>query len=200
MLFTKCHPCLPNKHLFCVMQSNVFSVMLATALLAYNCHIVIVIKCRFNCFTNWQYTCSQHPVKRHCCIFMRCQDLDLWDLVTHFSMAVSVSKLLIYIQPHIYVTGMKLGTRKRQYGLGAAIVTGDFSSNAGRCADELWHFLCTHAQWFSHQKNRADDCDIIKWCHSDLSCYLGKEVYKEKQAQWRRLSSGFLVLNSWVYW
>ena len=37
-----------------------------------------------------------------------------------------------------------------------------------------------HVQWFSHQKSRADDHDIIKLCHSDLSCYLGREVYKEK--------------------
>ena len=35
------------------------------------------------------------------------------------------------------------------------------------------------AQWFSQGKNRADDCDIIEWYNSDLSCSLGREVYKE---------------------
>ena len=33
-----------------------------------------------------------------------------------------------------------------------------------------------HAQWFSHQKIRADDHDIIMWCHEDLSCYWGREL------------------------
>ena len=54
--------------------------------------------------------------------------------------------------------------------------------------------LCMQ-QWFSHQKSRADDCDVIKWCHNDLSCYWEREVYKEMQARASGLSSRFLVLN-----
>ena len=46
------------------------------------------------------------------------------------------------------VTGMKFRLRKRQRGLDAFIVTGDSSMDAGRCADELWHFLCTCAVVF----------------------------------------------------
>ena len=41
------------------------------------------------------------------------------------------------------VTGMKFRLRKRQQGSDVDIVTGDFGGNAGRCADKLWHFLCT---------------------------------------------------------
>ena len=33
-----------------------------------------------------------------------------------------------------------------------------------------------HVQWFSHWKIRADDHDIIKWCHEDLSWYRGREL------------------------
>ena len=46
----------------------------------------------------------------------------------------------------------KFGLRKRQGGLGAATVTGDSSSDAGRCADNLWHFLCTCAVVFPWKK------------------------------------------------
>ena len=41
------------------------------------------------------------------------------------------------------VTDTKFRIRKRQYGLGVMIVTRDFGVDAGRCADKLWHFLCT---------------------------------------------------------
>ena len=65
----------------------------------------------------------------------------------------------------------------------------DFNSNASGCIDELWHFLC--AQWFSCWESKADNWDIIKWCHSDLSCYWGREVYKEEQAWARGCCLGF---------
>ena len=48
----------------------------------------------------------------------------------------------------------------------------NFGSDAGKCVDEL-DVSSVHAQWFSHWKSRADDCDIILWCHKDLSCYWG---------------------------
>ena len=41
------------------------------------------------------------------------------------------------------------------------VVTGDFGGDAGRCADELWHFLCACAVVFP-QKSRADNHDVIK--------------------------------------
>ena len=50
------------------------------------------------------------------------------------------------------VTGMKFGLRKRQQVLGVAIVTGDSGGDAGRSADELWHFLCTCAMVFPQEK------------------------------------------------
>ena len=28
---------------------------------------------------------------------------------------------------------------------------------------------------------KVDNCDVIKWCHSDLSCYWGREVYEESE-------------------
>ena len=33
-----------------------------------------------------------------------------------------------------------------------------------------------HVQWFSHWKFRADDCDVMKLCHKDLSWYWGREL------------------------
>ena len=56
---------------------------------------------------------------------------------------------------------MKFGLRKRERGLDAFIVTGDSGADAGRCADELWHFLCTFTVVFL-QKIKADNCDIMK--------------------------------------
>ena len=48
-----------------------------------------------------------------------------------------------------------------------------------------------HAQWFSHIKSRADDCDVIKLHHSDLSCYWGREVYKESELKPEGCHIGF---------
>ena len=64
-----------------------------------------------------------------------------------------VNKLRLWYEgtlkyPGESVIGMKSGLRKRQRGLDVAIVTGDSSSDTGRCADELWHFLCTCAVVF----------------------------------------------------
>ena len=36
--------------------------------------------------------------------------------------------------------------------------------------------LSVHVQWFSHQNDGADYCDIIKQCHENLSCIKGREV------------------------
>ena len=33
-----------------------------------------------------------------------------------------------------------------------------------------------HVQWFSHQNDGADYCDIIEQCHKNLSCIKGREV------------------------
>ena len=56
---------------------------------------------------------------------------------------------------------MEIGLRKRQRGLDVFIVFGvlvwmpvDVQTN-GNISD-------VHAQWFSHWKIRADDCDIMK--------------------------------------
>ena len=81
-------------------------------------------------------------------------------------MQVSVSTahsrefIRIYEYIFIYVTGMKFGL-KRWRGSDVAIVTGvpvmmptDAQMNYG--------IFCAHAQWFSHQKTKADSCDIIK--------------------------------------
>ena len=46
------------------------------------------------------------------------------------------------------VTGTKFRLRKKQQGLDVAIVTGDSSGDAGRCADKLWHLLCACAVVF----------------------------------------------------
>ena len=40
-----------------------------------------------------------------------------------------------------------------------------------------------HVQWFSHQKNRADDHDITMWCHEHLSCWKRGEIYKETMTE-----------------
>ena len=37
-----------------------------------------------------------------------------------------------------------------------------------------------HVQWFSCQNGGADNCDIMKWCHEDLSCDRERELYKWK--------------------
>ena len=64
---------------------------------------------------------------------------------------------------------MQIGLKKRQQGSDAFIVFGvlawmpvDAQKN-GNISD-------AHVQWFSCWKIRADDCDVMKWCHRDLSC------------------------------
>ena len=61
----------------------------------------------------------------------------------------------------IYVTGMEIGSRKRQRGSDVFIVFGvlawipaDVQMN-GDISD-------MHVHWFSHWKIRADNCDIMK--------------------------------------
>ena len=56
---------------------------------------------------------------------------------------------------------MKIGLRKRWRGLDAFIV---FGVLAWTLADEQMNSNVSnvHAQWFSHWKIKADDCDIIK--------------------------------------
>ena len=56
---------------------------------------------------------------------------------------------------------MEFRMRKRLYGSGVAMVTGIL---AAMLADvQTNHGISfAHAQWFSHQKSRADDHDVIK--------------------------------------
>ena len=65
---------------------------------------------------------------------------------------------------------MEIGLRKRQRGSDAFIV---FGALAWMPADVQTNgnISNVHAQWFSHWKIRADDCDIMKLHHKDLSCY-----------------------------
>ena len=63
------------------------------------------------------------------------------------------------------------------------MVTGDSSSDAGRCADELWHLLCTCAVVFLlEDKSRLWEGSI-----------------KGEHTRTLGLSSGFLGLNGLVY-
>ena len=50
------------------------------------------------------------------------------------------------------VTGMKFGLRKRQQGLGVAVVAWDSGSHASRCVDKLWHFPCACTVVFPWKK------------------------------------------------
>ena len=56
---------------------------------------------------------------------------------------------------------MKFGLRKRQQGLGVAIVTGIL---AVMLADVQMNYgiSSAHVQWFSHGKGRVDDHDVIR--------------------------------------
>ena len=58
------------------------------------------------------------------------------------------------------VTGMEIGLRKRQRGLYGFIV---FGVPAWTLADAQTNGNVSnvHAQWFSHWKIKADNCDII---------------------------------------
>ena len=89
------------------------------------------------------------------------------------------------------VTGMKFGLRKRWRSSDASIVTGDSSIDASRCTDELQCFLCA-CTVVSHQKIKADDCDVMKWDHNDLSCYFG--------GNYKRRAHTNLRAVIWVFW
>ena len=62
---------------------------------------------------------------------------------------------------YVCVTGTEFRLKKRQRGLDAFVVTG---TPAWTPADAQMNCSTSsaHAQWFSHWKIKADDCDIIK--------------------------------------
>ena len=49
---------------------------------------------------------------------------------------------------------------EKMMGLCVAVMIVNFGSDAGKCADKL-DISSAHAQWFSHQKSRADNCNVI---------------------------------------
>ena len=55
---------------------------------------------------------------------------------------------------------MEKGLGKEMMRFGLSVIFRIFSVDASGCADEPWQFHCTCAV-VSHQKIRADDCDII---------------------------------------
>ena len=65
-----------------------------------------------------------------------------------------------------------IGDIEKTVGSCVAMVIVNFGSDASKCADEL-DISSVDAQWFSHWKSRADNCNIIWWHHADLSCYWG---------------------------
>ena len=52
-----------------------------------------------------------------------------------------------------------------------------------------------YVQWFSHGESRAEDSDVIRWCHSDCSCYLGKGSIRRAS-----LSFGAVIWVSGTEW
>ena len=73
----------------------------------------------------------------------------------------------------------------------------DSGSDASRCADELWCFLCTCAVVF-HRKVEQ----MITMSLGDvtmIACATGGGKYIRKASLRFGLSSGFLALNGWVY-
>ena len=90
----------------------------------------------------------------------------------------------------VYLTGMEFRLRKRWRGSDASIVTGDSSIDAGRCADELQHFLCACAVVFP-----PEDQSRQSWHHemtSQWSLVLFWEgTIKGEHTQTSGLPSGF---------
>ena len=67
-------------------------------------------------------------------------------------------------------TGTEIGLRKRWRGLDAFIVFGvpTWMTLDVQMNDNVSD---VHVQWFSPWKIKADDPDVMKWCHKDLLCY-----------------------------
>ena len=76
------------------------------------------------------------------------------------------------------------------------IVTG----NSGGDADVQMNYSisCVHAQWFSCQQIKADNCDITNDV-TVISCYFGRELLKESTHEPQGCCLGFLVLNGWAH-
>ena len=68
--------------------------------------------------------------------------------------------MYIILHVYIYVTGAKIRLRKRQRGLDAFVVFGVLAQMPAD-AQTNGSGSNAHAQWFSHWKIRADNCDII---------------------------------------
>ena len=115
-----------------------------------------------------------------------------------FLYVLQINKSKAVVWGHTKIPGGEChrhGIRDMEKTMGShlAMVIVNFSGNAGECADKL-DVSSVHAQWFSHWKSRADDHDVILWCHKDLSCYWGGN-YIRKWARALGLLSGFLELN-----
>ena len=91
---------------------------------------------------------------------------------------------------YIYVTGMKFRLRKWQRGLDASIVTRDSGIDAGRCVDELQHFLCAcrivfppedQSRWLWHDEMMSQWSVMLFW----------EGTIKGEHTQTSGLSSGF---------
>ena len=85
--------------------------------------------------------------------------------------------------------------KEKMMGLCVVIVIVNFSGNANECADEL-DISSVHVQWFSCWKSRADDCDVILWCHNDLSCYGGGNCIREASKSLRTVV--WVFGNEWL--
>ena len=89
-------------------------------------------------------------------IILVCLPVFCWEYIN--KLRLWYEGALIYLRES--VIGVKIGLRKRQRGLDAFVVSGvlawtlaDVQMNSGNSN--------AHAQWFSHLKFRADDCDDI---------------------------------------
>ena len=84
---------------------------------------------------------------------------------------------------------MKFGLGKRR-GSDVAIVTGDSSSDTGKCADKLWHFLCTCTVVFL-----LKDQSRWSWHHKMMSQWslmlFGRKVLKDTTQEPQGCHLGF---------
>ena len=114
------------------------------------------------------------PEPLTCHIYICCH-IYIYMYNIHIYIYIYIYIIYIYVCVCVCVTGTKFRLRKRQRDLDAFIVFGvpvwmpvDVQMN-GDVSD-------AHAQWFSHWKIKADDHDIMKWCHNDISCHWGRDL------------------------
>ena len=97
-----------------------------------------------------------------------------------------------YIYIYIYICHRhEIWVQEKTKRFGCTIVTGDSGIDAGRCADELWHFLCTCTVVFP-----LEDQSRWSW-HHEMMSVISDAILGGNYKRRAHMNLGAVI---WVFW